>query len=88
LIKKLETQIVWIFGAARSGTTWIAHDLLGSLPSTKRPTGDTGNRPMDEAGFGFLLDSLSIEPEDMFILNDPYQLDASKQFSCSLFRRI
>jgi len=28
LFEKLETKLVWIFGSPRSGSTWLAHDIL------------------------------------------------------------
>jgi hypothetical protein len=66
LIEDLERRMIWIFGSARSGTTWLLHDILGAAPSAARPDDLTGMRPIDEAGIGFLLGAVELDAERFY----------------------
>lgn len=66
LIDELERRMIWIFGSAGSGTTWLMHDILGAAPSTARPDDDTGVRPLDEPGIGILLGAIEVDAERFY----------------------
>ena len=66
LVDSIEEKMVWIFGSPRSGSTWVASDILGKLPSRALPSDDTGSRPIDEMGLGLALGAFVFEPEHFF----------------------
>ncbi len=65
---RLEEKIIWIFGAARSGTTWLLHDMLGGIRSFSIPIDDTGTRPVDEPNLGQFLGAADPNPEPLYWL--------------------
>ena len=54
VLDTLEKDSIWIFSPPRSGTTWLAQDILGWTPNV---------RPMDETGLGRMLSPLQLGPE-------------------------
>lgn len=55
----LAGKILWVFGSARSGTTWLASDILGHGGRT---------RLMDETGIGRLIGALAWNAERSYDL--------------------
>lgn len=66
IYESIEDRMIWIFGAARSGTTWLLHDILGRIPSFSIPTDDTGNRPIDEPNIGQIIGAIDLNPEPLY----------------------
>jgi hypothetical protein len=63
----LEDRSIWVFSTARSGSTWIAHDILGWRHRA---------RTVDESGVGRMFAPLSWEAERFFALErraQPYE---------------
>src|SRR5262249_42949693 len=59
LFDLLERDSIWVFATARSGTSWVAQDILGWGNRT---------RPMDETGLGRMAAPLEWQPERFFFL--------------------
>jgi hypothetical protein len=57
----LETGSIWIFSSPRSGSTWLAQDILGWLRRA---------RPMDETFLGRILSPLEMQPERFYRIDD------------------
>ena len=61
VLDTLEKDSIWIFSPPRSGTTWLAQDILGSTPDV---------RPVDESGLGRMLSPLQSGPERLLNLGE------------------
>lgn len=59
LMNRLESDSIWLFSAARSGSTWLCHDIL---------CWGNAARPMDEPGIGKLFAPLDWAAERVFDL--------------------
>jgi hypothetical protein len=57
LLAKLEKDAIWLFSTARSGSSWLAMDILCR---------DERGRPIDEPGLGRMFAPLQWDPERFF----------------------
>ncbi|HEV3085649.1 MAG TPA: sulfotransferase [Candidatus Elarobacter sp.] len=89
LIGELEQRMIWIFGSARAGTTWLLRDILGAVPSRSRIEDDAGVRPIDETGLGFLLGAVELDAERFYALHriEP-GANGSLELAASPFERL
>ncbi len=66
LVSSIEEKMVWVFGSPRSGSTWLARDIICQLPSQSHPSDSSRNRPIDEMGLGAVLGAFLFEPEHFY----------------------
>ncbi len=85
IVDELEEKYIWIFGSPRAGTTWLAHDVLGAIPSFHKKKADEfvpGSRPIDEMNIGRLVGSFELEPEHYMNLDTKIFAKNENDFPC------
>ena len=66
LVNSIEERMIWVFGSPRSGSTWLARDIICKLPSQSHPSDVARNRLVDEMGIGTVLGAYLFEPEHFY----------------------
>ena len=66
LVNSIEEKMIWVFGSPRSGSTWLARDIICRLPSQSRPSDVGRNRLVDEMGIGTVLGAFLFDPEHFY----------------------